>query len=84
MILPVELRRMLGLAKGDRVLIEVDGESVVLTTARLRRRRAQAIVARHISPGDGVVDEFFAEKRAEAIREMRQIDGPSADGAPAT
>lgn len=73
-ILPSELRRTLGLQKGDRVLIEADGETIVLTTTRLRRRRAQAMVARHITPADGVVDEYLAEKRAEAERETGRID----------
>lgn len=80
-ILPSELRQALGLQKGDRVLIEADGDSIVLTTARLRRRRAQALVARHIAPGGGVVDEFLAEKRADAAREAREVDdGPGAAG----
>lgn len=84
-ILPVELRRTLGLAKGDRVLIEADGEDVVLTTAKLRRRRAQAMVARYIKPEDGVVDAFLAEKREEARRETEKIaddadDDPAVDG----
>lgn len=73
-ILPSELRRTLGLKKGDRVLIETDGENVVLTTVRARRRRAQALVAMHIKPNDGVVDEYLAEKRGEAEREAKWIE----------
>lgn len=73
-ILPTELRRMLGLQKGDRVLIEADGENFVLTTARIRRRRAQALVAQHITPKDGMVDEYLAEKRQEAEREAAWVD----------
>ena len=40
-VLPVSLRKALGLAKGDKVLIETEGDRVTLTTARLRRKRAQ-------------------------------------------
>lgn len=73
-ILPSELRRALGLQKGDRVVIEAEGDHVTLTTARLRRQRAQAMVGRHIKPRDGVVDEFLAEKREEALREIEWIE----------
>lgn len=76
-ILPSELRRALGLQKGDRVVLEADGDRVTLTTARLRRRRAQAMVARHIKPEDGVVDAFLVEKRAEAAREIAAVEGGS-------
>lgn len=79
-ILPSELRRALGLQKGDRVVIEADGDRVTLTTARLRRRRAQAMVAQHVKPEDGVVDAFLAEKRAEAAREIAEIEGDSGLG----
>lgn len=79
-ILPTELRRTLGLQKGDRVLIEADGENVVLTTARIRRRRAQALVARHIKPEDGVVDAYLKEKRDEAERESARIEAGTDQG----
>jgi AbrB family looped-hinge helix DNA binding protein len=78
-ILPAELRRTLGLAKGDRVLIEAKGDDVVLTTARLRRRRAQALVAKYVRPEDGVVDEFLAEKREMARREIAEIEGTAVE-----
>lgn len=72
-ILPSDLRKTLGLTKGDRVLIEADGDVVVLTTEKLRRRRARAMVAQYVSPSDNVVDEFLAEKRVEADREVRGL-----------
>lgn len=69
MILPIELRRALGIAKGDRVLIQADGDEVRLTTPALSRRRAQALFRKFVPEGDGIVDEFIAEKRVEAERE---------------
>lgn len=66
MVLPFELRRALGLTKGDKVMIEAEGDNITLTTARLRRKRAQAIAKRYTQPGVSVVEEFLAEKRAEA------------------
>ncbi|WP_158555239.1 AbrB/MazE/SpoVT family DNA-binding domain-containing protein [Fulvimarina endophytica] len=77
-VLPSDLRKTLGLSKGDKVLIEAEGDEIKLTTARLRRKRAQAIAKRYARPGVSVVDEFLAEKRAEAEREIAKIE-PDAD-----
>lgn len=72
-VLPVSLRKALGLAKGDKVLIETEGDRVTLTTARLRRKRAQEIARQYAQPGVSVVDEFLHEKRAEAARENEAL-----------
>ena len=77
-ILPVELRSTLGLQKGDRVLIEADGETVTLTTAPLRHRRAQALVAQHLQSSGSIVDNFLREKRDEAERETKWLERPAA------
>ncbi len=82
-ILPSALRRALGLEKGDKVLLEADGDRVTLTTARLRRARAQEIATRYAKPGISIVDEFLAEKRAEAAREIEEIEGDSGDASKA-
>lgn len=82
MILPVELRKSLGLGKGDKVLVEVVGETVTITTARQRRKRAQEIATRYAKPGGKVVEEFLSEKRAEAAREVDALrDAGSEDAA---
>ena len=81
-ILPVELRRTLGLQKGDRVLIEADGDTVTLTTARLRRRRAQAHVARHLQSSGSVVDDFLREKREEAVSGNARLERTTESDAP--
>lgn len=72
-VLPASLRKALGLTKGDKVLIEAEGDHVVLTTARLRRKRAQEIARRYAQLGVSVVDEFLQEKRVEAARENEVI-----------
>ena len=69
MILPAELRRALGVGKGDRVVILTTDDGVELTTAQRARRRAQERFRRLVPEGVGVVDEFLAEKRAEVARE---------------
>lgn len=81
-ILPSELRKALGLQKGDKVLIQADGENVTLTTARLRRRRAQELVARHVQPSGSVVDDFLRGKREEAAREIERLERTTQSNAP--
>ena len=46
----------------------VDGE-LRIVSRREGIRKAQAIVARYKQPGVSVVDEFIAERRAEAERD---------------
>ena len=69
MILPAELRRALGVGKGDRVVILTTRDGVELTTAQRARRRAQERFRCLVPEGVSVVDEFLAEKRAEVARE---------------
>ncbi|WP_082660052.1 AbrB/MazE/SpoVT family DNA-binding domain-containing protein [Aureimonas sp. AU40] len=71
-VLPAALRKALGLMKGDKVLVEAEGDQVTLTTARLRRKRAQEIAKKYAQPGVSIVEEFLQEKRAEAARENEQ------------
>jgi AbrB family looped-hinge helix DNA binding protein len=76
MILPVELRQALGLGKGDRVVLQRVDDRIELTTARLSRSRVQARVRAQFPDAENVVDEFLAERRAEARREFAEIDEP--------
>ena len=68
-LIPAEFRRSLGLRPDEPLQIyAVDGELRIVS--RLQGiRRAQAIAARVKQPGHSVVDEFIADKRAEAAGE---------------
>jgi bifunctional DNA-binding transcriptional regulator/antitoxin component of YhaV-PrlF toxin-antitoxin module len=71
-LIPAEMRHALGLqAEEPLKLYIVDGE-LRIVSRREGIRRAQAIAARYKQPGLSVVDEFIAEKRAEAQREDRE------------
>ncbi|KTR01438.1 hypothetical protein NS365_22695 [Aureimonas ureilytica] len=76
-VLPAALRKALGLTKGDKVLVEAEGDQVTLTTARLRRKRAQEIAKKYAQPGVSIVEEFLQEKRAEAARENEESEHSS-------
>ena len=69
MVLPAELRRALGVGKGERVVIPTTEDGVELTTAQRARRRAQERFRRLVPKGVGVEGELLAEKRAELARE---------------
>ena len=69
LVIPAELRRELGLAIGDEVIVRVeDGEIRILTRGEAVKR-AQGMVRRHIKVSRSLVDELTAERRAEAKRE---------------
>lgn len=69
-IVPAEIRNVLGIKGGDAVLWElVDGE-VRLTTRKARLERARKLFQQYFPKQEGrsVVDELIAERRAEAER----------------
>ena len=70
MVLPAELRRELGLAKGDKVVIETDGDTIVLSTPERSRRQARELFRRYVPEGRRLVDELIADRRAEAARDQ--------------
>ena len=86
MILPAELRQALGVGKGSRVVLQRVGDRIELTTARLSRAQARARVRARFPDATDVVDEFLAERRAEAQRETdegERLGASSAEGAAA-
>jgi AbrB family looped-hinge helix DNA binding protein len=68
LVVPVELRRELGLEEGTELAIRSDGRRLILeprteVLRRLRRRFA------HLPDGVSLADELVAERRVEAHRE---------------
>jgi AbrB family looped-hinge helix DNA binding protein len=72
-VIPAELRRQLGFQEGERLVIERDGNALVVKTYEQMIRDVQAKVKALIGPYEGsIVDEFISEKRAEAEAENRR------------
>ena len=65
-IIPMAIRKSLGLQVGDAVtlVLEDDGEVRLLTQAQAVRQ-AQALVRQHIDKDRSLVDELLAERREE-------------------
>ena len=72
LILPVKRRQALELGEGDRVVLQRVDDRIESTTARLSRARIRA----QFSDAENVVDDFLAERRAEAEREGAETDAP--------
>lgn len=67
-VIPAELRRELNLTDGDTLVVERDGDSIVIKPGRQVLREIQAKMKRLIKK-PFTVDDFIAERRAEAERE---------------
>jgi AbrB family looped-hinge helix DNA binding protein len=68
-VIPADLRTALGVGEGDELILIEDDGAVVLTTAKAQWRKVQQKLAALKKPGESVVDDFIAERRAEAARE---------------
>jgi AbrB family transcriptional regulator, stage V sporulation protein T len=67
-VIPVALRREFGFADGDTVVFEREGGTLVLKSRQQVLREIQAKVKAAIKE-PFTVDEFIADRRAEAARE---------------
>jgi len=69
-VIPAELRRELGFADGDRLVLEREGETLVVKSYRQVVREVQQAF-RPYQPQDGrsMVDDLMAERRREARQE---------------
>jgi AbrB family looped-hinge helix DNA binding protein len=69
-VIPAELRRALGFHDGDSIVIEREGDTLVLKTyAQVVREVQQTFKAMLPDTGISMVDELIAERRREAARE---------------
>lgn len=70
-VIPAEIRAQMGIEPGKPIAFVIEDDRLGLITVRQGIKIAQKRFARHIKiePGRSVVDEFIAEKRAEAARE---------------
>ncbi len=69
LVVPAEIRRALGIHPGQDLAISLDGDSIRLLTIDAALERVRAIARRKRKPGSKVVDDFIAERRAEAVED---------------
>lgn len=68
-VIPADIRQSLGVKEGDELLIVRDGDGIRMTTVLQTAKEVQSFFAKFKKPGEGVVDEFLAGRRAEALKE---------------
>lgn len=81
-VLPEAILSILEMEVGGNItLLERENGVLEITTARHTTRRVQALVRPYIPEGGGsMVEEFLAERRAEAAREEAEDTWPVSGG----
>lgn len=65
-VLPAELRRALGIADGDTLVVRLVDDEVRLATPAAAVRRAQRAVRPYLPEGRSLAEDLIADRRAEA------------------
>lgn len=68
-VVPAKIRKVLGIKGGQELTISLEDDVIKLQTVQVAIERAQAIARRKRKSSGSVVDEFIAERRAEATKE---------------
>ncbi len=69
LVIPAAMRRELGIATGDTVVVDVTDGELRVRSLPAAIARAQAILRRHVPDGVSLVDDLIADRRHEADRE---------------
>jgi len=69
LVVPVKLRQEIGMPKGGKLVASVRDGALVFEPFDVAVRRVQAMAKAYKKPGESVVEEFLAERRAEAQAE---------------
>jgi AbrB family looped-hinge helix DNA binding protein len=72
-VIPATLRSELGFRPGDALVLESDGDSLLVRSFEAVIRETQAAFAPYRVDGQSVVDELIAERRAEAAQEEDEM-----------
>ncbi len=69
-VIPAAIRHELGFHPGDALVLESDGDSLLVRSFEAVIRETQAAFSPYRIDGQSVVDELIADRRAEAAREL--------------
>jgi AbrB family looped-hinge helix DNA binding protein len=68
-VIPAAIREAMGFEAGEEVEMYIENHELHLSTRWNRIKRAQERAQKFYEPGRSIVDEFLAERRAEALAE---------------
>ena len=69
-VIPADFREALGIATGGELIFRWEDEELRIATMKRNVERAQHHARQYVKPGVSVVDEFIAERREAAKREL--------------
>lgn len=72
LVLPAEVRRLLSLKAGDRILLTIGEDGMVSLRSRAAALKSLRGMYSHLNPGGSMADELIRERRAEAAREQAE------------
>jgi AbrB family looped-hinge helix DNA binding protein len=68
-VLPVAIRKELGLKAGDRLTVTSDAGAIRILSRKMALESIRADIIKQRGSLAGLLDEFIAERREEAARE---------------
>ena len=68
-MIPVEVRKALGIEKGQELMLSLTEDGLRLCTLERARARVKALARAHRKDDGSVVDAFLAARRTEAASE---------------
>jgi AbrB family looped-hinge helix DNA binding protein len=71
-LIPAAVRALMELDAEGQVMATIEDGGLELVSPKVALRRIHAITARFKKPDESIVDEFIAERRAEALREDQE------------
>ncbi|WP_089288020.1 MULTISPECIES: AbrB/MazE/SpoVT family DNA-binding domain-containing protein [unclassified Azospirillum] len=69
LVVPLDMRRAMGLDKGGRVILRVEDGRLIMETVDTAVARVQALARQFGTPGSSLADELIADRRREAANE---------------
>jgi AbrB family looped-hinge helix DNA binding protein len=69
-VIPAQFRKALGISAGGEIILRWEDDELRITTMKQNIERAQRHARKYLKPGVSVVDEFIAERREAAKREL--------------
>jgi AbrB family looped-hinge helix DNA binding protein len=69
-VIPAQFRKALGISAGGEIILRWEDNELRITTMKQNIERAQRHARKYLKPGVSVVDEFIAERREAAKREL--------------
>lgn len=79
MNLPADMRRALGLHGASRLIVTLCDDEIRITTASHALKCVRELAAPYKPSGKLASDELIAQRRREAAREEREINGDDRD-----